>query len=444
LIGADTPPPPCEGLDGWLLWLQGLHSRTVDLGLERVLPVFQRLAPYPGKALVFMVGGTNGKGSTAGYLDCILRAAGYRTGLYTSPHLWRYTERIRLQGVEVAEADLLDAFARVEAQRQGVPLTYFEYGTLAAFDIFSRQGLDAWILEVGLGGRLDAVNLLDADAAIITSIALDHTEWLGPDRASIAREKAGIARQGRPLISGDPEPPPALEAVVHSVGAALWQLGRDFHASRGEHSWRWQGREDIRDALPLPALRGPHQLRNAACALTALHCLRERLPVSQAAVREGLHAVQLPGRFECLPGRPEWILDVAHNPAAAVSLTDNLRRKPIRGRTHLLFAAQAHKDWRGMLDALLPLAHSLTLAPLKEAQAAASETVRAYAASRLPDSCIHAASSLDAAVRHLGEEADVDDRIVVCGSFFTVAGVRRAHDIIRAGFPSAGMSSAHG
>jgi dihydrofolate synthase/folylpolyglutamate synthase len=310
--------------------------------------------------------------------------------------------------------------------------------------MFARQPLDAWILEVGLGGRLDAVNLLDADAAIITSIALDHTEWLGPDRARIAREKAGIARPGRPLICGDAEPPPELAAAVQEIGAPLWQLGRDFHLSRIENGWRWQGGGQTRDALPLPALRGPHQLRNAACALAALHCLRERLPVPQEAVREGLLALRLPGRFECLPGQPEWIFDVAHNPAAALSLAENLRRKPCRGRTHLLFAAQAHKDWRGMLDALLPLAQALIVAPLAEAQSAAPEAVHDHAARCLPGTAIDLAASLEAAARLAARHAGPEDRIVVCGSFFTVAGVRRAHDIIRAGFPPAGMSSAHG
>ncbi|MFN7197264.1 MAG: bifunctional folylpolyglutamate synthase/dihydrofolate synthase, partial [Hylemonella sp.] len=313
-------------LADWLAHCERLHPQTIDLGLERVRTVAQRM-DLRLDCPVITVAGTNGKGSTCAMLESILRQAGYRTGVYTSPHLVQFEERLRLDGEMVQAAQLLPSFARVEQARLlggPVSLSYFEFTTLAILDCMARAGLDVAVLEVGLGGRLDAVNLIDADCAIITSIDLDHMELLGPDREHIGREKAGIMRTGRPVIVSDPVPPQSVIDHAVEIGADLWRVGRDFSYNGDRQQWNWVGRGRRYSGLAHPALRGANQLLNASGVLAALTALRERLPVPAQAVRNGLALVQLPGRFQIVPGQPVLVLDVAHNPHSVAALAANL------------------------------------------------------------------------------------------------------------------------
>jgi dihydrofolate synthase/folylpolyglutamate synthase len=338
-------------LTEWLERLERLHPRPIDLGLERVEAVRARLGPALTMPL-FVVGGTNGKGSVCGLLEAMLRSAGYRTGLYTSPHLLRYNERVRIDGTEADDAALVDAFERIERARADISLTYFEFGTLAAALLFADARLDAAVLEVGLGGRLDAVNVFDADCAVVTSVALDHVQFLGPTREAIGREKAGIFRPGRPAVCADPDPPASLVAHAQACGARLVQIGRDFGYGEGRMQWRYWGPAGKRAGLPYPALRGAHQLANAAAALAALDQLHERLPVHMQSIRAGLTSVSVPGRFQVLPGRPAVILDVAHNAHAAQALARTLGSHGRHARTLAVFAMLADKDIGAVIDAV--------------------------------------------------------------------------------------------
>ncbi len=331
-------------LDQWLDWQGTLHPREIELGLERVAAVWRRLRPDGLGCPVISVAGTNGKGSSVALLEAILGAAGYRTASYTSPHLVRYNERIRLDGEPVDDARLCHAFDRVDRARGEIPLTYFEFGTLAALEIFADAAPEVALLEVGMGGRLDAVNVIDADVALITTIGLDHTAWLGDTLEQIAREKAGIMRPGRPAVCADPAPPASLPDHAKRQGVPLDLAGRDFGWRREAEGWSWWGGGSRRSALPLPALRGGYQLQNAAAVLMVLERLKERLPVDQQAVRAGLQQVRLQGRLQVLPGEPTVILDVAHNPQAAAALARDLDRMAHAGRTLALFGMLADKD----------------------------------------------------------------------------------------------------
>ncbi len=309
-----------------------------------------RFHPSSSKNLspvVVTVGGTNGKGSTCAMLERILLEAGYRVGCYTSPHLLRYNERVRLQGEDADDETLVASFERVESARGGTPLTYFEFGTLAALDVFVRAKVEAMVLEVGLGGRLDAVNIVDADCAIVASVDIDHQDWLGGDRESIGFEKAGIFRAGRPAIFGDLDAPARLLEHARAIGADLQVLGRDFRIEAGERQWDFVGRRGAKHALPIPALRGRWQLRNAAAAIAALDELGERVPVSMGEIKRGLALVRLPGRLQTLPGRPAIVLDVAHNPHAARALADALGEMGFFENTFAVFAMLGDKDIGG-------------------------------------------------------------------------------------------------
>ncbi len=340
-------------LDQWLSFQQRQHALPIALGLERVRSVWQALgAPRPA-ARVVTVGGTNGKGSTVAYLEAMLQARGLHVGAFTSPHLLRYNERVRVAGREVEDAALCEAFLRIEQARSGTALTYFEYGTLAALLLFARSALDVAVLEVGLGGRLDAVNIIDADAAIVTTIGIDHVEYLGADRDGIGREKAGIARAGRPLVLGSREMPAGLLHAARQRGAQVWRLGADFDIRPLARGWCWSvpdvqscaasGGSRMRLDLPALPLAGPHQCDNAAAALAALWTLRGTLGWTPQAYVDGLARTRLPGRLQSLGGTPELIVDVAHNAQAAAELAAWLDAQP-RRTTHAVFSALADKD----------------------------------------------------------------------------------------------------
>jgi len=350
-------PAPNATLPAWLAYLETLHPAAIDLGLERIRQVAQRLQLDLGNTVIITVGGTNGKGSTCAMLEAILRAAGYRTGLYTSPHLVAFNERIRILGEMAADAAIVRELQSIQAARGDVTLTYFEFTTLAALRLFAQSRLDVVILEVGLGGRLDAVNLIDADCAIVTSVDIDHTEWLGDTREKIGQEKAHIFRAGKPAICADPMAPASLVAHARAIGADLWLFGKDFNFSGDRQQWAYGGRAQRRAGLAYPALRGMNQLLNASAALAALEALRERLAVPAQAIRIGLAQAELPGRLQVVPGNPALreapvILDVAHNPHAAAVLGQNLDSMPSSGATHAVVGMLRDKDVTGVIAQL--------------------------------------------------------------------------------------------
>ncbi|PKO84292.1 MAG: bifunctional tetrahydrofolate synthase/dihydrofolate synthase [Betaproteobacteria bacterium HGW-Betaproteobacteria-11] len=409
-------------LDTWLAHLEGLHPRGsagIELGLERVASVKSRLEQRETVPLI-LVAGTNGKGSTCALLERILHSAGYRVGLYTSPHLLRYNERVRVAGQVADDAALCAAFARVEAARQETPLTYFEFGTLAAWEVFAAAAVDAVILEVGLGGRLDATNVYRPDCAIVTGVDLDHTDLLGADREAIGFEKAGIFRPAVPAICGDPRPPHSLLAHAAALGAPLQFLGRDFGYLRQEQQWLYWGPGGRRGGLAHPGLRGLNQLANAACALAALDALRERLPVAMKDIRRGLLEAELPGRFQVLPGRPAVVLDVAHNPQAARVLAANLGEMAFHPRTWAVFGMLADKDVDGVIDAMSERVTHWLPCTLEGRRGASAD----FLASRLQQRGLNVAGchvSAREALAAAQEAASEDDRILAFGSFLTVA-----------------------
>lgn len=402
-------------LEQWLAYVEQQHPQEIALGLDRVKAVMERLQ-IRLECPVVTVGGTNGKGSTCAMLEAIARAAGYRTALYTSPHLLRYNERVRLRGREADDAPLCEAFAAVEAARGTVALTYFEFGTLAALWLFAQEKPEVVVLEVGLGGRLDAVNVVDPDCAVLTSIAIDHVDYLGSTRESIASEKAGIFRPGRPAVVADPDPP----AVILESAARVLLLGRDFgYVARGSQ-WSYWGPAGRRSGLAHPALRGARQLRNAAAALCALDSLRMRLPIAMQDVRRGLAEVAIPGRFQVVPGRPEVILDVAHNVEAARALADNLGASRFAPNTIAVCGMLQDKDIPGVLGALAPRITRWHLCSLPGSRGASAEklfdALRALDAAAAASQHASPAAALAAALEGAGQ----DDKIVVFGSFLTV------------------------
>lgn len=411
-------------LQDWLDRIEHLHPVSIDMGLDRV----QRVALSMGLSLtvpVITVAGTNGKGSTCAMLEAILSQAGYKVGLYTSPHLVNFQERCRLQEESVSEDLLVKAFDEVERHRGENTLTYFEFSTLAVLWIFSQSALDVVVLEVGLGGRLDAVNVVDADCCVITSVDLDHMDYLGPDRESIGLEKAGIMRSGRPVVISDPLPPQSVLEYAATLGADVWQLGKDFNFSGDPQQWAWRGRGSAYSGLAYPALRGANQLLNASGVLAALTSLRAVIPVTAQAVRNGLAMVELPGRFQIFPGQPQLVLDVAHNPHAVAALTENLDAMGFFPRTHAVFGAMADKDLAAIIKRIGILVDDWYFCDLPTPRAASAQTLQQLwlqtpqasqqKAQMFSDPCL----ALDAALAL----ASPTDRIVVFGSFYTVGAI---------------------
>jgi dihydrofolate synthase/folylpolyglutamate synthase len=422
-----SPTETLTSLGDWLAHCERLHPKNIDMGLERVRMVAQHLAlQFEGP--VITVAGTNGKGSTCAMLEACLLQAGYRTGVYTSPHLVHFEERCRVHGDTVKPQDLLPHFERVEAARLQageVSLTYFEFTTLAILSLLASSALEVTILEVGLGGRLDAVNVIDADCAVITSIDLDHMEFLGNDRETIGFEKAGIMRAGRPVVVSDPVPPQSILDHARAIGADLWQFGKDFNFSGDKLQWGWAGRGRRYSGLAYPALRGANQLVNASGVLAALDALRERIPVTAQAVRNGLAMVELPGRFQIVPGQPSLVLDVAHNPHAVAALSENLDAMGFYPTTHAVFGAMADKDVAPMLARVGPLVDRWYFCDLPTPRAASAEQLKAAWQTGNSRKDVSASTHPDpqAALQAAVSVADPADRIVVFGSFFTVGGV---------------------
>ena len=401
-----------------------MHPISMDLSLERTVLVKQRLG-LRFSVPVITVAGTNGKGSTCAMLESIALAAGWRVGTYQKPELVHFEERCRVGGKPVDADQLLPHFAAVEAARGDITLTKFEFTTLAIAHLLAHVPLDLVILEVGMGGRYDAVNAIDTDCAIITSIDLDHMEYLGPDRESIGLEKAQVMRPGKPAIVSDPVPPQSVVAHAQAIGADLWLVGRDFRHSGDRQQWAWSGRERRYNGLAYPALRGANQLLNAAGALAAFEALRERVPVPAQAVRQGLATVELAGRFQIVPGQPTLVLDVAHNPHAVAALAVNLDQMGFFPRTHAVFGVMSDKDLRAIIERLIPLVDAWYCSDLPLARAASARQLAALVRAAAPKASISEHADPAAALAAALERADPADRILIFGSFLTVGGVLR-------------------
>ena len=411
-------------LDEWLAHLETAHPVGIDMGLSRINRVKESLG-LQFHCTVITVGGTNGKGSTCAFLESILLAAGYRVACHTSPHLLRFHERARIQGREATDAELLQSFNRVEQARcriENAPtLTYFEFTTLAIMDLFANAGIDVAILEVGMGGRLDAVNIVDADCAIVTSIDLDHMAYLGNTREAIGFEKAGIFRTNASAICADPVPPQSLIDHAKAIGADLWLMGKDYSFEGDQQQWGWSGRGKRFSGLAYPALRGANQLLNASAVIAALMALHDRLPVSAQDIRNGFALVELPGRFQVLAGKPTIVLDVAHNPHAAATLAQSLDKMGYHPYTFAIFGAMADKDIDGVLKPMMDLVDYWYCADLPIARAAKASDLAKQIQLRGKEAEVFAQAG--AAYQMALDKAGEGDRIIVFGSFYTVAGV---------------------
>lgn len=434
-------PPPTRNdqtnqsasLSDWLALLESRHPRAIELGIERVDAVRRRLG-LDLACPVITVGGTNGKGSTCAYLEAVLTDAGYRVGCYTSPHLLHYRERVRVGGEVLADALHVAAFAAVEAARGDIRLTYFEHGTLAAVWLFRKFEVEAMVLEVGLGGRLDAVNVFEPDCAVVTSVDLDHQEYLGDTREAIGREKAGIFRAGRPAVVTDPDPPESLLGHARALGARLLRLGNEITLEAGEGGWACSVGGRRYAALPLPALPGEFQLANAAAAVAALDALRDRLPVTMQALRTGLARARPPGRFQVVPGPPMIILDVAHNPQAARALASNLARLAGGRRRLGVLGMLRDKDVAGVVRPLQPYVDAWFPAGLPGPRGLTGEALRTLLAAEGIEAA-GAYADVPQALKAACADAGAADIIIVFGSFYTVAA---AASILDGGRHSAG------
>jgi dihydrofolate synthase/folylpolyglutamate synthase len=409
-----------RSLREWLDYQQQLHPAEIELGLERLRKVWRRLHPGQYQALIISVAGTNGKGSCVAYLDAILRAASWRVGSYTSPHLSRYNERIHIDAEEVGDDELCKAFERIEKCRGAITLTYFEFGALAALDLFSRHQLDVVVLEVGLGGRLDAVNLMDADAALVTSIGIDHQAWLGDNRDAIGAEKAGILRVGQPAVYAETDMPAGFLQTATAIGAQLYHLGDDYHYTIGQEAWSWRCDTTQHHDLPLPSMRGDYQIQNAAGVLMVLQLLREQLPVSREALEQGLIQTNLPGRFQVIAAEPLIILDVAHNQEAAAVLAANLGSMQLRGKLRALFSMYADKPLQAVVATLENVVDEWYLYPLDDARGCSVEELSAAVLQAEGDAEINCSDSLQNAFQDAKQASVAEDVILIFGSFGVV------------------------
>ena len=412
-------------LEEWLSWQEQLYPQVIDLGLHRVQALLKALHLERPGFPILIIGGTNGKGSSVSFAEAMLRAAGHKVGAYVSPHLLRYNERVRVDGVDVSDAEFCESFTRIDEARGDLRVTYFEFGTLAAIDILTRRGVSAAVLEVGLGGRLDAVNALDADVALISSIGLDHQEWLGDDRESIGREKAGIFRKGRPAICGDRRPPDSLLDHAKTIGAKLQLIGKDFDRDTDGETWTWKGGAQEFRGLPAPALAGHIQYDNAATVIAALQS-HPRLAVPEASIRRGLMEAKIPARFQRVGSPVETVFDVSHNPEAARVLSDNLLAFPVRGRSFGVMGMFKDKAVEEVARALAGRFDHLYLGGLEGPRGQDAAVLAGRVRAALPDAALSEFPSVSAAYVAAQSAAHPGDRIVVFGSFQTVAAILKA------------------
>ncbi|MCD2452198.1 bifunctional tetrahydrofolate synthase/dihydrofolate synthase [Methylicorpusculum oleiharenae] len=411
-----------NSLKDWLQWQESLHPRVIDLGLQRVGQVFSALQPKYNKPVTLTIAGTNGKGSVVAFLESIYIAQGYKVGTYTSPHILKYNERIKINGIPVSDDLICSAFERIDTVRSDVSLSYFEFSTLAALDIFAQFDLDVQLLEVGLGGRLDAVNIIDTDLAIITSIGIDHTEWLGDTRESIGREKAGIFRRNVTAVVGDPVPPLSLKICADESGAKVSFINQDFYFEKHPHGWNWFGEQVQISNLPLPNLKGEHQYRNAATVIAAITAMQTSLPVDRDALNKGISQVQLPGRFQYIEGKIPVLLDVAHNPQAVETLADYLKENFSQMRVRAVFSVMKDKDIAGIINIIKPFVFDWFCAPLINNVRSAPDFMlqEIFASCSVP--LVHTGfadtKSAFLAVNQVAEEGDL---VLIFGSFFLVS-----------------------
>ena len=410
-----------ESLADWLTWQEQFHPRPIDLGLERVAEVFCRLNPKPKRIPTITVAGTNGKGSCVAYLESIYLAQGYKVGAYTSPHILHYNERIRINGQPVSDDAICAAFAHIDAVRNETSLSYFEFATLAALEIFSQASVDVRILEVGLGGRLDAVNIVDPDAAIVSTIAIDHVDWLGHTEEAIGREKAGVFRKAIPAIIGDTQVPASLLQTATDIQAEVLQIGKAFVYEKQTHGWNWTFDQLKLPALPDPVLKGEHQYRNASAVLMAVMSLQNLLPVAERAIHLGLQQAKLQGRFQLISGDKPILLDVGHNPQAAETLVDYLQTYFPTVKIHAVFAMMKDKDIPGVLAKMHGRVAEWYLAPLKNPRTAPEELLISYFQQQDIQNVNHGYADFAAAFKDARSKALPGEVILIFGSFFLVS-----------------------
>ena len=411
-------------LKDWLGYIESIHLFKIDLTLERIKVVVERLNLDISFSII-TVGGTNGKGSTCAILESIYKEAGYKVGCYTSPHFLQFNERIKLQAVPVSDDLICEAFTKIESVRKGISLTYFEYGTVAAMSIFADADIDIAILEVGLGGRLDAVNIFDSDCAIVTTIDLDHMDYLGHTREAIGFEKAGIYRANKIAICGDFDPPQSLINHCESIQAELKILGKDFAYKAHHDSFDFSIDSSFVINLPLPRLQGFFQLANASNALMAVKIMEDQLPLTENAIQHGIASVSLPGRFQEVKTNPSLILDVAHNPHAARSLSDNLRAYSVSGKTTAIFSILKDKDIVGVVEAVSHDIDAWYVAEIQNERAANIDTISKSIQKVNPSAHIVPFKNIKQAYQFASNRVSRNDRIIAFGSFYTVSDIMR-------------------
>ncbi len=413
-----------NSLEDWLKWQESIHPREIDLGLERVARVFKVLNPNNVKPPTIIVAGTNGKGSCIAFLESIYRAQGYRVGAYTSPHILKYNERIRIDGQSVNDDVICQAFDRIDGVRNEDSLSYFEFGTLAALDIFWRSDLDVQLLEIGLGGRLDAVNIINADTVLITSICIDHVDWLGETREAIAYEKAGVFRTGIPAVIGDLNPPEALLNCALEKNTPLYRINKEFSFQKKTNDWDWfcsMNNKRRYLSLPEPALKGEHQYRNASAVLMATIEMEALLPVSEASICKGLEAVHLKGRFQLIDGDIPVLLDVAHNPQAVRALVEYLVKMYSDKKIYAVFSMMKDKDIKAVIEIISPVINHWFISPLNSPRAASQGAVQDCFKQNNLENASFGYRSFSESFQAAQESAEVGDLIVVFGSFYLVA-----------------------
>jgi dihydrofolate synthase/folylpolyglutamate synthase len=417
-----------RSLNDWLLYQESLHPNPIDLGLDRVRTVWQRLVADDGELTcpIIVVGGTNGKGSTIAYIETIYNEAGYKTVVYTSPHIDKYNERVRITGTEATDEQLIEAFERIDSKRADISLSYFEFGTLAALSIAQQEQPDVLLLEVGLGGRLDAVNILQHDVAVVTSISMDHMEWLGNDLADIAIEKAGIARQGRPLIIGDTDMPQSLFDAARDIGAEVMQPGQNIANDQTGDSWAYHfGRHQYGD-LPLPGIAGAHQLKNAAAAICAVNCLESRLPVKEGIIKSAIANTRLVGRFEKVSEQPPIYLDVGHNPAASSALREMLGCLGVEGNVVGVMALQKNREIEPFIQPLVDVISIWHVANMANGMGHEAVNLAGSITKMNPEAQVRQHVKIADAIGQAQQDADERSCIIVFGSFYTVSEARAA------------------